>query len=126
MAHVEIPPEGVAGPADLTGVGTVFHNRAFVYLWSAQAMSQLASNMVLAALMATVLGTTGSNTLVAVLILSFLVPAVLFSTIGGVLVERSNAKVIMLATNVVRAVGVIGFIFIAPTTQTAIVPLVLA
>jgi MFS family permease len=126
VAHVEMPPNGSAGPADLTGVGNVFQNRAFVYLWSAQALSQLASNMVLAALMATVLGTTGSNTLVAVLILSFLVPAVLFSTIGGVLVERSNAKVIMLATNVVRAVGVIGFIFIAPTTQTAIVPLVLA
>jgi MFS family permease len=126
VAHVEMPPDGHAGPTDLTAVGNVFQNRSFVYLWSAQALSQLASNMVLAALMATVLGTTGSNTLVAVLILSFLVPAVLFSTVGGVLVERSNAKVIMLATNVVRAVGVIGFIFIAPTTQTAIVPLVLA
>ena len=28
----------------------------------------------------------------------------LFSTLGGVLVERSNAKTIMLATNVIRAV----------------------
>jgi MFS family permease len=125
MAHVEMPT-GDHSPTDLTGVGNVFQNRPFVYLWSAQALSQLASNTVLVALMATMLGTTGSNTMVAVLILSFLVPAVLFSTTGGVLVERSNAKLIMLTTNVVRAVGVIGFIFIAPTTQDAVIPLVLA
>jgi MFS family permease len=121
MAHVEVP---AGDPGDLTGAGSVFRNRAFVYLWSAQTLSQLASNMVLAALMATVRRTTGSDTAVAVLILSFLVPAVLFSTIGGVLVERSNARIIMLATNIVRAAGVIAFIFVAPSTSGANVPLV--
>jgi MFS family permease len=122
MAHVDLPPGSGAG--DLSGAGTVFRNRAFVYLWSAQTLSQLASNMVLAALMATVRRTTGSDTAVALLILTFLVPAVLFSTLGGVLVERSNAKAIMLATNIVRAVGIVAFIFVAPTTATANVPLV--
>jgi MFS family permease len=121
VAHVDVPHDG---GTDLTGAGTVFRNRAFVYLWSAQTLSQLASNMVLAALMATVRRTTGSDTAVALLILTFLVPAVLFSTLGGVLVERSNAKVIMLATNVVRAVGIVAFIFVAPTTADANVPLV--
>jgi MFS family permease len=121
MAHVDLPSDSAS---DLTGAGTVFRNRAFVYLWSAQTLSQLASNMVLAALMATVRRTTGSDTAVALLILTFLVPAVLFSTLGGVLVERSNAKLIMLATNVVRAVGIVAFIFVAPTTASANVPLV--
>src|SRR6187551_2792407 len=121
MAHVDLPHDGAG---DLAGAGTVFKNRAFVYLWSAQTLSQLASNMVLAALMATVRRTTGSDTAVAVLILTFLVPAVLFSSLGGVLVERSNAKLIMLATNVIRAVGTVGFIFVAPTTADANVPLV--
>jgi MFS family permease len=123
MAHVDLPADGSPG-GDLSSAGTVFRNRAFVYLWSAQTLSQLASNMVLAALMATVRRTTGSDTAVAVLILTFLVPAVLFSTVGGVLVERSNAKIIMLATNLVRAAGIIAFIFVAPTTATANVPLV--
>jgi len=122
MAHVELPPD--AGGQDLAGAGSVFKNRNFVYLWSAQTLSQLASNMVLAALIATVVTTTGSLTANAVLILTFLIPAVLFSTLGGVFVERGDAKVIMLATNLVRAVGVILFIFVAPTTSTAIVPLV--
>jgi MFS family permease len=123
MAHIELPPDEGTG-LELTGAGSVFQNRNFVYLWSAQALSQLASNMVLAALIATVVTTTGSLTANAVLILTFLIPAVLFSTLGGVFVERGNAKVIMLATNVVRAVGTILFIFVAPTTSTAIVPLV--
>ena len=122
MAHVELPEGATA--ADLSGAGSLFANRSFVWLWSAQTLSQLGSNMVLAGLMATVHDTTGSDTAVAVLLLTFLVPAVLFSTLGGVLVERSNAKLIMLATNVIRAVGTIAFIFVAPTTGTAIVPLV--
>ena len=123
MAHVQLPPEAGTGP-DLSGAGSVFKNRNFVYLWSAQTLSQLVSNMVLAALIATVVTTTGSLTANAVLILTFLVPAVLFSTLGGVLVERGDAKVIMLAANIFRAVGTILFIFVAPTTSTAIVPLV--
>lgn len=123
MAHIDLPPSET-DTGDLSGAGTVFQNRSFVYLWSAQALSQLASNMVLAALMATVRRTTGSDTAVAVLILTFLVPAVLFSTLGGVLVERSNAKVIMLATNLLRAAGIAAFIVVAPTTATANIPLV--
>jgi Major Facilitator Superfamily len=122
MAEVDLPHDSAG---DLAGAGTVFRNRAFVYLWSAQALSQLASNMVLAALMVTVYESSGkSNTANALLILTFLVPAVLFSTLGGVLVERGDAKVIMLTTNVVRAVGTVLFIFVAPTVDTAIVPLV--
>ncbi|HEY8170014.1 MAG TPA: MFS transporter [Candidatus Limnocylindria bacterium] len=125
MAHGNLPGgDGTASDDALADAGTVFRNRAFVYLWSAQALSQLASNMVLAALMATVRRTTGSDTAVAILILTFLVPAVLFSTLGGVLVERSNARIIMLATNLIRAAGIVAFIFVAPTTSDANVPLV--
>ena len=110
MTHGELPPDLVS--QDLSGAGNVFRNRGFVLLWGAQTLSQLASNMVLAALMATVYAATGSNTAIAVLILSFLVPAVVFSAMAGVLVERADARLIMLATNVLRAVGVIGFIFV--------------
>ncbi len=110
MTHGELPPE--LGTQDLSGAGTVFRNRSFVLLWTAQLLSQLASNMVLAALMAVVFRATGSNTAIAVLILTFLVPAVGFSVLAGVLVERSDARLIMLATNVLRAVGVVLFIFV--------------
>ncbi len=81
-------------------------------LWVAQLLSQLASNMVLAALMATVVSATGSNTANAVLILTFLVPAVIFSAVAGVFVERSDARIIMLGSNLLRAGGTVLFIFV--------------
>ncbi|MGH2454878.1 MAG: MFS transporter [Candidatus Limnocylindria bacterium] len=110
MTHVELPHD-LAGQ-DLSGAGNVFRNRSFVSLWSAQLLSQLASNMVLAALMATVVAATGSNTANAVLILTFLFPAVAFSAFAGVLVERSDARLIMLAANLFRAGGTVLFIFV--------------
>ena len=105
---------------DLSGAGNVFRNRSFVSLWMAQLLSQLAANMVLAALMATVVTATGSNTANAVLILTFLVPAVVFSTIAGVFVERSDARLIMLGSNLLRAGGTVLFILVG-----AHVPLIL-
>ena len=68
--------------------------------------------MVLAALMATVVSATGSNTANAVLILTFLVPAVIFSAVAGVFVERSDARIIMLGSNLLRAGGTVLFIFV--------------
>ncbi|HEX6138982.1 MAG TPA: MFS transporter [Candidatus Limnocylindria bacterium] len=110
MSHLDLPQD-LSGQG-LSGAGGVFRNRGFVLLWTAQLLSQLASNMVLAALMATVVAATGSNTANAVLILTFLVPAVAFSAFAGVLVERSDARLIMLLSNVARGVGTVLFIFV--------------
>jgi MFS family permease len=110
VTELELPQD--IGSQDLSGAGSVFRNRSFVFLWVAQLLSQLASNMVLAALMATVVSATGSNTANAVLILTFLVPAVIFSTVAGVFVERSDARIIMLGSNLLRAGGTVLFIFV--------------
>jgi len=110
MTRVDLPQD--LASQDLAGAGSIFANRSFLSLWTAQVLSQLASNMVLAGLMAIVVGTTGSNTANAVLILTFLFPAVAFSAIAGVIVERADAKLIMFGANVLRAVGTILFIFV--------------
>ena len=110
MASLELPQD--LGSQDLSGAGNVFRNRSFVLLWIAQLLSQLASNMVLAGLMATVVKETGSNTANAVLILTFLVPAVIFSAVAGVFVERNDARYIMLGANLLRAAGTVLFIFV--------------
>jgi MFS family permease len=114
MAHLELPPH-VDLPVDLPvsePSRSVFQNRSFVLLWVAQVLSQLASNMVLAGLMGTVALATRSNTANAILILTFLVPAVAFSAIAGVLVERSDARLIMLAANLLRAGGIVLFLLV--------------
>ena len=118
MVHIDLSPDLDHGA--LLDVGSVFRNRSFLLLWASQLLSQLASNMVLAALMATVVAATGSNTANAVLILTFLVPAVAFSAIAGVLVERSDARLILLGSNVLRAGGIVLFIFVGTN-----VPLIL-
>lgn len=108
MAHLELPPDLPTSHVS----GTVFRNRSFVLLWGAQVLSQLAGNMVLAALMATVVQATGSNTANAALILTFLLPAVVFSAFAGVLVERSDARLIMFASNLLRAGGTVLFLLV--------------
>lgn len=110
LTPAELPQD--LASQDLSGAGSVFSNRSFVALWTAQVLSQLASNMVLAGLMAIVVGTTGSNTANAVLILTFLFPAVAFSAVAGVIVERADAKLIMFGSNVLRAAGTVVFIFV--------------
>ncbi|HEY7451701.1 MAG TPA: MFS transporter [Candidatus Limnocylindria bacterium] len=109
MTHIELAEDIQPGSLP-PGTGSVFRNRSFVLLWTAQVLSQLANNMVLAALMAVVVGATGSNTANAVLILTFLAPAVVFSALAGVLVERSDARLIMILSNVGRAIGTALFI----------------
>jgi MFS family permease len=87
------------------GALSVFRNSGFLRLWLSQAATQIGGNMVLFGLTVIVFKSTGSNTAVALLILSFLVPAVLFSAVAGVFVDRVDRRVILIATNLIRALA---------------------
>jgi MFS family permease len=95
-ATVEAPE-----PTD-AGAGAVFRNGAFLRLWLSQAATQIGGNMVLYGLTVIVVNSTQSNTAVSLLILSFLVPAVLFSAVAGVYVDRIDRRAILVATNILR------------------------
>jgi MFS family permease len=86
------------------GAFEVFRNRPFLLLWLSQVFTQIGGNMVLYGLTVIILETTRSNTAVSVLILSFLVPAVLFSAVAGVYVDRFDKRLVLVGTNVLRAV----------------------
>jgi MFS family permease len=90
----------------------VFRNPAFLRLWLAQAATQVGGNMVLFALLLIVKEATGSNTAVAILILTFLVPAVLLSAVAGVYVDRIDRRLILVATNLIRGILFIGLYFV--------------
>jgi len=95
-----------AVPADTpggTGPGAVFANRPFLLLWLAQAATQIGGNMVLYGLTVIVFGATRSTSSVSALILTFLVPAVLFSAVAGVYVDRIDRRLILVVTNLIRA-----------------------
>jgi MFS family permease len=94
----ELPdqPEEEASPF------AVFRNSGFLRLWLSQASTQIGGNMVLFGLTVIVRESTTSNTAVGLLILSFLVPAVLFSAVAGVYVDRIDRRLILVVTNLLR------------------------
>lgn len=89
------------------GPGAVFRNPAFLRLWLSQVLTQIGGNMVLFGL-TVIVAEGGSNTAVSLLILSFLVPAVLFSALAGVYVDRLDKRIVLILTNVLRGVAIIG------------------
>ncbi|MDQ1323900.1 MAG: hypothetical protein QG587_1236 [Chloroflexota bacterium] len=85
------------------GALEVFRNRPFLLLWLSQLFTQIGGNMVLFGLTVIVVDSTNSTTANAILILSFLVPAVAFSAVAGVYVDRFDKRLVLIGTNVLRA-----------------------
>ena len=80
----------------------VITNPRFMALFLSQILTQVGGNMVLYGLTIHVSNLTGSTTAVSVLLLTFLVPAVVFGAIAGVFVDRYDRRKILIWTNVAR------------------------
>jgi MFS family permease len=93
------------------GALTVFRNASFLRLWLSQAATQVGGNMVLFGLVV-IVSSTQPNTAVSALILSFLVPAVLFSAVAGVYVDRVDRRLVLIATNILRGFAVVGLFLV--------------
>src|SRR2546427_10115791 len=78
-------------------------NRAFLAIWGAQILSQVAANAVTSALIILVAEITHSNTSSSVLILLAVLPAILFGIARGVIVDRSDRRLFLIITNALRA-----------------------
>jgi MFS family permease len=88
----------------------VLQNRRFLALWLAQVATQVGANMVLYGLTVQVFSQTHASTSVSLLILSFLVPAVIFGAVAGVYVDRLDRRNLLVATNLLRALVFLGLI----------------
>ncbi len=102
----------IAAESESAGTLDVFRNRPFLLLWLSQAFTQIGGNMVIYGLTVIILEATSSNTAVSLLILTFLGPAVLFSAVAGVYVDRADRRTILVVTNLLR-VGVFVLIFLS-------------
>jgi MFS family permease len=96
------------GDPEVPGSGAlaVLANRPFLLLWLSQAATQIGGNMVLYGLTVVVWEATHSSASVSALILTFLVPAVLLSAIAGVIVDRFDPRIVLVATNVLRGLAI--------------------
>jgi MFS family permease len=102
------------------GFGPVLRNRNFMLIWLAQGFSQIAYHAVNFALVILVETTTHSSTAVSLIILSFSLPAVLFSALGGVLIDRSTKRTVMVVTTALRTLVLAGLIFVNPAWPLAL------
>ena len=101
----------VAEPVQESGSLAVLRNRPFLLLWLAQLSTQVGGSMVMYGL--TILITTNfhSATALSALFLSFLIPAIVFSAIAGVFVDRVDKRHMLLVTNVLRGLAFVAIVF---------------
>lgn len=102
----------------------VLRNRKFLSLWIAQVVTQVGGNMVLFGLTVEVFAITGKSTSVSLLILSFLVPAVIFGAIAGVYVDRLDRRLILVTTNIAR--GALFLVLLFVPNELAIICIITA
>ncbi len=90
---------------------SVFANRGFLFLWPAHLISQSAQNAILFTLLVLVTDLTDGSTFTSLLVLSFVVPSVVFGVFSGVLVDLWSKRQLLIYTNLTRAVLAICFLF---------------
>ncbi|HET9755447.1 MAG TPA: MFS transporter [Candidatus Limnocylindrales bacterium] len=86
----------------------ILRDPAFGRLWFIQASTQIGGNMSLYALTILVFATTRSNAAVSALVMSYLLPTILLSAVGGVLVDRLDVRWAMVIPNTIRTVLTFG------------------
>jgi MFS family permease len=100
-----------ASPPEAPGALGVLQNRRFLSLWLAQVASQVGGNMVLYGLTVLVAERTNSSaSAVSLLLLTFLVPAVLFGAVAGVYVDRFDRRTILVVCNALRAAAFVAML----------------
>jgi MFS family permease len=99
------PTPVAAYPVEEPSALGVLRNRGFLALWLSQLSTQVGGNMVLYGLTVHIAGlsATGNYSAVSVLFLCFLLPAALVSPVAGVYVDRLDQRLILVATNLLRA-----------------------
>lgn len=81
--------------------------RSFLILWQSQLVSTMGDAVYAIALGFWVLEATGSTALMGVLMAASTLPGVLLSPFAGVLIDRSNKKLLMIAMDVLRGAAVV-------------------
>lgn len=94
-------------PAGLPGT-----MRTFTIIWFGQLISALGSGLSGFALGVWIYERTGSATMFALVILSFMVPGVLFSPVAGALVDRWNRRLILILCDTAAAAAMLGVLLL--------------
>lgn len=92
-------------------------NRAFRQLWLGQVVSQMGDWFNTIALYTIILQLTGSGRDVGLLLVARFVPSFFFGPISGVIADRFSRQKIMIWSDLLRALVVLGFLFVRRADQ---------
>ncbi|HSB28546.1 MAG TPA: MFS transporter [Pyrinomonadaceae bacterium] len=96
-------------------------NRNFRQLWLGQVVSQMGDWFDTIALYTIILNLTGSGRDVGLLLVARFVPSFLFGPISGVVADRFSRRTIMIWSDLLRAIVVLGFLFVRRADQLWII-----
>ncbi|MDT4968460.1 MAG: hypothetical protein QOJ64_3197 [Acidobacteriota bacterium] len=96
-------------------------NRNFRQLWLGQVVSQLGDWFDTIALYTLLLNLTGSGRAVGLLLVARFVPSFIVGPLSGVIIDRFSRRMIMIVSDIVRAVVVLGFLFVRRPEQVWII-----
>src|SRR3989304_10405690 len=91
----------------------VLGNRNFRLLWLSQICAQTAQNAILFTLLVVVVAQTGSSTQGSLLVISYVVPSILFGLVAGLLVDRWRKREVLVLTSLARAGCAIAFLLLS-------------
>src|SRR5690242_15657677 len=108
------PYEGMADPM-LTAIGlkapaSIFRNRNFLFLWTSQAITQTAQNAIFYGLIIFIEAQFQSTSLTGLLILSTIIPSILFGIAAGVYVDRTSKKNVLVISNLLRGLAALAYL----------------
>jgi MFS family permease len=110
--------EGAAVEQAPTGyVDLLRRNRDFRQLWLGQVVSQMGDWFNTIALYTIVLNLTGSGRAVGLVLVARFLPSVVVGPASGVIADRFSRRSIMIISDVVRAVVVLGFLLVRSAEQ---------
>ncbi len=96
-------------------------NRNFRMVWLGQVVSQLGDWFNTIALYTIILNLTGSGRAIGLLLVARFLPSFVFGPISGVLADRFSRRTIMIVSDLLRAVVVLGFLFVRRADQLWII-----
>ncbi|HWF90223.1 MAG TPA: MFS transporter [Pyrinomonadaceae bacterium] len=99
-------------PTQVGYIALLRSNRSFRQLWLGQVVSQMGDWFDTIALYTIILKLTGSGRDVGLLMVARFVPSFFFGPISGVLADRFSRQRIMIVSDILRAVVVLGFLLV--------------
>lgn len=108
-------------PTQVGYIDLLRRNRSFRQLWLGQVVSQMGDWFDTIALYTIILKLTGSGRDIGLLLVARFIPSFFFGPISGVVADRFSRQQIMIVSDLLRAVVVLGFLFVRRPDQLWII-----